>query len=46
MCLDSGGRNFFEIVWEFRRKIRQIESERALEDFGVVRSSGGLSYVP
>ena len=30
---------FFEIVWEFRRKIRQRESERAVADFGVVRCS-------
>lgn len=37
---------FFEIVWEFRRKIRQRESERAVEDSGVVRRSVGFSYVP
>lgn len=28
---------FFEIVWEFRRKIRQRESERAVADFAALQ---------
>ena len=33
---------FFEIVREFRRKIRQRESERAVAGSGVVRRSVGF----